>query len=115
MTIAEKNLLVSGTLHNGELSADINGFKQKLVVAEHDGIFSAYQSQGAFQFARISPDLGELGEASRGGNPRAPMNGTIVTLLAEVGTPSRNQHTAASHGSHENGTHDPRKPRRPSP
>ena len=86
LTIAEKNLLVSGTLHNGELSADINGFKQKLVVAEHDGIFSAYQSQGAFQFARISPDLGELGEASRGGNPRAPMNGTIVTLLAEVGT-----------------------------
>ena len=86
LTIAEKTLQVSGTLNNGELSADINGFKQKLVVADHDGIFSAYQSQGAFQFARINPDLGEVGEDSRGGNPRAPMNGTIVALLAEVGT-----------------------------
>lgn len=87
LMINDKRLPVSGTLHDSELNADIAGFKQKLVIAEHDGLFSAYHRQGAFQFARISPDLGEAGNDSSRGNPRAPMNGRIVALLAKVGTP----------------------------
>ncbi|MCX2979471.1 acetyl/propionyl/methylcrotonyl-CoA carboxylase subunit alpha [Halieaceae bacterium IMCC14734] len=79
-------LNVSGQLNGDELSANSDGFKQKLVVAEHDGLFSAYGSSGAFQFATALPDTGEADAGGPGGNPRAPMNGRIVALLAEVGS-----------------------------
>lgn len=77
---------VSGQLSGDELSANSDGFKQKLVIARHDGLFSAYGSSGAFQFATALPDTGQAGAAGPGGNPRAPMNGRIVALLAAVGS-----------------------------
>jgi 3-methylcrotonyl-CoA carboxylase alpha subunit len=78
-------VLVSGKLRDDELHADIDGYRQKITVAQHDGIFSAYHGTGAFQFSVIAPDTGEGRGTGIGGNPRAPMNGTIVALLVEPG------------------------------
>jgi len=75
----------SGVLVNDQLSADVDGFRQKLSVAEHDGCHSAYHADGAFQFRLLQADTGDAVTGGPGGNPRAPMNGVIVALLAEVG------------------------------
>jgi 3-methylcrotonyl-CoA carboxylase alpha subunit len=75
----------SGVLVNDQLSADVDGFRQKLSVAEHDGCYSAYHADGAFQFRLLQADTGDAVTGGPGGNPRAPMNGVIVALLAEVG------------------------------
>ena len=75
----------AGALDGDRLLADIDGFRQKLTMAEHDGVYSAYRSSGAFQFEQQQADTGEEVAAGHGGNPQAPMNGTIVALLAEVG------------------------------
>ena len=41
----------AGSLHGEDnLHADIDGFRQQLSIAEHDGEFSAYRSNGAFNF-----------------------------------------------------------------
>ncbi|MCZ6831756.1 MAG: acetyl/propionyl/methylcrotonyl-CoA carboxylase subunit alpha [Gammaproteobacteria bacterium] len=83
--IDEHLVEVTGQLNGDELLADIDGFRQKITVAKHDGVFSAYRSSGAFQFSLLAPDTGEAGDTGPGGNPRAPMNGTIVALLAKPG------------------------------
>ncbi len=75
----------SGELAADVLNADIAGFRQRLSVAEHDGLFSAYRANGAFTFAERAADLGAEDAGGPGGNPRAPMNGVIVQLIAEAG------------------------------
>ena len=81
----EQAVWASGSLDGEQLHADIDGFKQKVTVAEHDGICSAYRRDGAFQFHRLLRDLGEAGVEGPGGNPTAPMTGTVVALLCDVG------------------------------
>ena len=76
---------VSGTLGGDQLHADVDGFKQKLSVAEHDGVFSAYRRDGVFHFQQQRADTGDMEASGPGGNPRAPMNGIIVALLVEPG------------------------------
>jgi 3-methylcrotonyl-CoA carboxylase alpha subunit len=76
---------VSGKLNGDQLSADVDGFKQKLSVAEHDGVFSAYRRDGVFHFQQQQADTGDMDTTGPGGNPRAPMNGLIVALLVEPG------------------------------
>ena len=85
LQLDEQVVAVTGQLNGDELHADIDGFRQKITVAEHDSIFSAYHSSGAFQFSVVAPDTGEAGSTGPGGNPCAPMNGTIVALLVEPG------------------------------
>jgi 3-methylcrotonyl-CoA carboxylase alpha subunit len=74
---------VAGQLSAGQLQADIDGFMQKLSIAEHDGSWSAYHRDGVFHFRLSETDTGEDDASSLGGNPRAPMNGIISALLAE--------------------------------
>ncbi|MEP5764047.1 MAG: acetyl/propionyl/methylcrotonyl-CoA carboxylase subunit alpha [Halieaceae bacterium] len=85
LSFEQHSTLVSGEFDGEQLSADIDGFRQKLSIAEHDGSYSAYRSDGAFRFAEQQPDLGEAAQAGPGGNPRAPMTGVMGALLCEVG------------------------------
>jgi 3-methylcrotonyl-CoA carboxylase alpha subunit len=81
----DRVVMASGSLEDEELNAEIDGFRQTLTLAEHDGTWSAYRHSGAFSF-RIKPaELGGDQSAAGLGNPRAPMNGVVVALLAEVG------------------------------
>jgi 3-methylcrotonyl-CoA carboxylase alpha subunit len=76
---------VSGSLEGEHLKGDVDGFKQKLSVAEHDDVFSAYHRDGVFHFQQQQADTGDMDAGGPGGNPRAPMNGIIVALLVEPG------------------------------
>ena len=76
---------VSGVLSGDQLNADVDGFRQKLSVAEHDGIFSCYRRDSVFHFQQLQADTGDMDISGPGGNPRAPMNGIIVALLVEPG------------------------------
>jgi 3-methylcrotonyl-CoA carboxylase alpha subunit len=81
----------SGVLEGEKLSADIDGFKQKLSIAEHDGVYSAFRRDGAFHFRLQAADTGTADNSGPGGNPRAPMNGIIVKWLVEPGEPVATQ------------------------
>jgi len=81
------DLTVRGVLQGERLEADINGFRQTVSVAAHDGQYSVYGKDGAFTFAQSGPDLGNAAAEGTGGNPRAPMNGVIVKLLVNAGEP----------------------------
>jgi 3-methylcrotonyl-CoA carboxylase alpha subunit len=85
LQLADRRIIAGGNLDGDELSADIDGFRQKISLAEHDGSWSAYGPSGAFGFRVRLAELGGEELAGAGGNPRAPMNGVVVTLLAEPG------------------------------
>jgi 3-methylcrotonyl-CoA carboxylase alpha subunit len=85
LQLGDRRIIASGKLEGDELSADIDGFRQKLSLAEHDGSWSAYGPRGAFGFRVRLAELGGDELAGAGGNPRAPMNGVVVTLLTEPG------------------------------
>ncbi len=74
-----------GQLENNTLTSDINGYRSRASVAEHDAVYSVYTQQSAFQFNKVEPDLGEAGSAAGAGGLNAPMNGTIVQLLVARG------------------------------
>lgn len=76
---------VSGELQGDCLLASISGRKVKLAIAEHNKEISMFLEEGVTSFCLITPDLG-VGEESEAGNGlRAPMNGTMVSLLVDEG------------------------------
>ncbi len=75
-----------GRLTGNELQADIDGYRSRAVVAEHDGVYSLYTQQSALQFSQVAADLGDDDGGHGDGALVAPMNGTIVTLLVEPGS-----------------------------
>jgi len=73
--------LVGDTLH-----LEVEGHRQRGTLARtHDG-FTLYLPEGACHFHEVLPDTGEADAAGAGAGLTAPMNGTIVALLAEVGS-----------------------------
>ena len=86
ITIGEQRLLASGELKGDELYADIDGFRQRVSATEHDGLYTMFSADQALHFSLAEPDLGDADGDAAAGGMTAPMNGTIVTLLAEVGT-----------------------------
>lgn len=86
LAFEDSTIVAGGSLREDSLRADIDGFQQTLSFAEHDGTWSAYRSSGAFHFREQLADLGDADLAGAGGNPRAPMNGVVVQLLAKVGS-----------------------------
>ncbi len=85
ISAANKTVRAQGKLAGTELYADIDGYRSRVIVAEHDGVYSLYTQSSALQFSRVAIDMGDE-EAGHGeGALTAPMNGTIVTLLVEAG------------------------------
>lgn len=85
ISAANQSVCAQGTLQGSELLADIDGYRSRVLVAEHDGVFSLYTQRSALQFSQVAVDLGEEDAGAGEGALLAPMNGTIVTLLAEPG------------------------------
>jgi 3-methylcrotonyl-CoA carboxylase alpha subunit len=79
----DQSIRVAGQLSGDQLHADVDGFRQKLSIAEHDGSWSAYHANGVFHFRLTETDTGEDDASSQSGNPRAPMNGIVGALLVE--------------------------------
>ncbi|TQV66172.1 acetyl/propionyl/methylcrotonyl-CoA carboxylase subunit alpha [Exilibacterium tricleocarpae] len=75
-----------GSLQGNTLRVTIDGYQTRATVAPHDDSFTLYTQDRALQFKRVTPDYGEDVEQGDGGGLTAPMNGTIVTLLAAAGS-----------------------------
>jgi 3-methylcrotonyl-CoA carboxylase alpha subunit len=74
-----------GSLAGSELRANIDGYQFNASIAKHDGSYTLYTQNSALTFEQIQPDLGGDIDSGAGGGLTAPMNGTMVTLLAKVG------------------------------
>ncbi|EED34858.1 methylcrotonyl-CoA carboxylase, alpha subunit [Luminiphilus syltensis NOR5-1B] len=84
---SDKTLLAQGNLKDGELRANLDGYQLRASVAEHEGSFSLYTQDSAVSFRLVTPDRGNVNDGGLGGGLTAPMNGTLVTLLVEAGSP----------------------------
>jgi len=86
ITVGAKSVLAAGELNGNELYADIDGYRRRVVVVPHDGLFTLFTEHGAMQFSLAQADFGEEDISAGAGVFNAPMNGVIVKLLVEPGT-----------------------------
>jgi 3-methylcrotonyl-CoA carboxylase alpha subunit len=86
ITAAGRTVRAQGRLQGNELYADIDGHRSRIIVAEHDGVYSLYTQQSALQFSEVAIDIGHDDGAHSEGALTAPMNGTLVALLVEAGS-----------------------------
>jgi 3-methylcrotonyl-CoA carboxylase alpha subunit len=87
ITVGDKSVMAAGRLDGNELYADIDGYRQRVVVVPHDGRFTMFSRRGAMQFALAQPDFGEDAADVSAGAFTAPMPGVVVTLLVAPGEP----------------------------
>ena len=85
ITAGDKSVMAAGRLDGNELYADIDGYRQRVVVVPQDGRFTLFSRRGAMQFALAQPDFGEDAADVTAGAFAAPMPGVIVKLLVEPG------------------------------
>ena len=83
---AGREVMMGGTLQGDELQVDIDGHRQRVLLARTDDGYTLYSHAGACHFHEILPDTGEADQAGADAGLSAPMNGTIVALLAEAGS-----------------------------
>ena len=83
---AGRELQIQGELTGDTVHLDVEGHRQRGTLARtHDG-FTLYLPEGACHFHEVLPDTGEADASGANAGLAAPMNGTIVALLADVGT-----------------------------
>ena len=77
--------LLEGALDGDILHIEIEGHRRRGTLANmHDG-FTLYLPEGACHFHEVLADTGEADNTGNDSGLKAPMNGTIVALLAQVG------------------------------
>jgi len=74
-----------GELLGDRLQLETDGHRQRGILARTRDGFTLYLARGACHFREVLPDIGETDAAGSNAGLTAPMNGTIVALLAEVG------------------------------
>ena len=86
VSAAGRETRLRGELQGDTLHLDAEGHRQRGTLARtHDG-FTLYLPEGACHFREVTPDTGEADAAGADAGLAAPMNGTIVALLADVGS-----------------------------
>jgi 3-methylcrotonyl-CoA carboxylase alpha subunit len=83
---AGREVQLSGELTGDILHLDVQGHRQRATLARTQDGFTLYLPKGACHFREVLPDTGEADAAGAGAGLTAPMNGTIVALLAEPGS-----------------------------
>ena len=83
--VGDKSVTASGRLEGNLLFAEIDGYRQRVVVAPHEESFTLFGQHGAFEFALALPDYGEDAGAAGPGTFAAPMNGVIVKRMVDAG------------------------------
>jgi 3-methylcrotonyl-CoA carboxylase alpha subunit len=74
-----------GTLHGDVLNADIDGHRLRISVGRHNGSYTLYSQESAMQFSVVRADLGDEEVGDGAAALTAPMNGTIVDIVATEG------------------------------
>jgi 3-methylcrotonyl-CoA carboxylase alpha subunit len=74
----------AATFDGQQLLSTINGHKTRLTVAANQHGFSLYSTQGVVRFSEVKADLGLNDASTQIANFAAPMNGTVVAILAKA-------------------------------
>ncbi|MDG2394586.1 MAG: 3-methylcrotonyl-CoA carboxylase, partial [Thalassotalea sp.] len=85
ITVAGKTTDCQGRIEGDKLFANVNGYRFNASVGENQGQFSLFRQTGVIHFSKVIPDCGDADNDQAAGGLTAPMNGTMVTLLCEVG------------------------------
>ncbi len=83
---AGREVQLHGELLGDSLQIEVEGHRQRGTLASVKDGFTLYLAGGACHFREVLPDLGESDATGADANLAAPMNGTIVALLGEVGS-----------------------------
>ncbi|MCP5204140.1 MAG: acetyl/propionyl/methylcrotonyl-CoA carboxylase subunit alpha [Pseudomonadales bacterium] len=83
---AGRELRLLGELNGDTLQLDVEGHRQRGTLARTPDGYTLYLAGGACHFREVLPDTGEADAGGAAGGLAAPMNGTIVALLAEPGS-----------------------------
>jgi 3-methylcrotonyl-CoA carboxylase alpha subunit len=84
ISVEDKEIMAAGKLSGNTLYADIDGYRQKVEVVPHDGVYTLFGRDGAMQFALAQPDLGQDDGHAEGDAFSAPMHGVVVKLLVDA-------------------------------
>ncbi len=84
LTLTDKPLTLSGELRGDQLHAEINGHKTKVSVSQEGDDFTLFFNTSSYHFKSVQTEVVEE-QANDADKLKAPMNGTVVTHLAEVG------------------------------
>jgi 3-methylcrotonyl-CoA carboxylase alpha subunit len=85
LSVAGQETFIEGTLEGDTLHFEVGGHRRRGTLARTHHSFTLYLPEGACHFQEVLPDTGEADSASGDNALKAPMNGTVVTLLAAVG------------------------------
>ena len=86
INVGERSFLAAGVLEGNDLYADIDGYRQRIVIVPQEDKFTLFSNDGAMDFALPQPDYGDDQLDHQVGGFTAPMNGTVVEVLVEPGT-----------------------------
>lgn len=84
LTLNDVSLELRGSLHDEQLHAEINGHRSKVAVSHEGEEFTLFFNSGSYHFKVMQTEIVEE-QASSEDKLKAPMNGTVVTHLAQVG------------------------------
>ena len=85
VSVAGHTTVFEGNLDGDTLHFEVEGHRRRATLARAHNSFTLFLSEGACHFHEVHADTGEDDSSGGDNELRAPMNGTIVTLLAEVG------------------------------
>jgi len=83
--VAGRETLLEGALDGDILHLESEGHRRRGTLVCTRDSFTLYLPEGACHFYEVPADTGEADESASAAGLRAPMNGTIVALLAQVG------------------------------
>lgn len=84
--IGATETVISGHMEQNTLFIESNGHKQRATLAANGREYTLFLADHACHFSQILPDTGEHEGNDADTSLRAPMNGTIVTLLVSQNT-----------------------------
>jgi 3-methylcrotonyl-CoA carboxylase alpha subunit len=84
LQLHEQTLVLAGELRQDLLLAEINGHKSKVPVSQVGDDFTLFLNSGSYHFRAVQTQVVEE-QASSEDRLKAPMNGTVVTHLVDVG------------------------------
>jgi len=87
VSAAGRKVHLRGELQGDIIHLDVDGHRQQGTLASTADGFTLYLPEGACHFHEVLPDTGESDANDANAGLSAPMNGTLVTLLVEPGTP----------------------------
>lgn len=85
ITINGEQTDCQGRIENDTLFANINGHCFSATITNNAGNISLFRQNGVIHFSKKAPDCGNTDQEQSTGGLTAPMNGTMVALLVNVG------------------------------